>query len=382
MASGRRKAKREVWRTGPITFGNASLFVLACATFVLAVSLIYLGLWPGRRGTTPHCKRCDYNLTARATDRCSECGAELLPKDVVYGEPRRRWPPLILVIGPVVLCAVLLQRARPRVDWYRIYPISWLVEDLRTRPNPQAQRAHFELQRRIENDSLGTSQYDHLIDAGLAEQATIHPRSRAVMLTLVGHLGPCYVKGKMSKQQEQTFFRQVFVCELRVRPRIASGERLRVETTWEGRTPSPLWLGVDHEHRIFIDGEPVDSKISCVPWGVEVGGRGSSGRSFHYDRPGKHVLSIDVPYKVYRVQRRSEPERVLRTGWGTAPQGSLSLCYEGTMHLEAEFEVLPPAEKSSVKLIQDDSLKPALQSAIRPLSFSLTAQAQAGLASQ
>ena len=41
---------------------------------ILAIWLLKTGIWPRRRGVTPHCAGCGYNLTGLTGERCPECG--------------------------------------------------------------------------------------------------------------------------------------------------------------------------------------------------------------------------------------------------------------------------------------------------------------------
>ncbi len=75
---------------------------LALIPLVLGLTLVWFGVRPRRRGTTPHCRRCNYNLTGLDSDRCPECGTPLTPKTVVIGEGRRR--PVRIVAGCVSRC--------------------------------------------------------------------------------------------------------------------------------------------------------------------------------------------------------------------------------------------------------------------------------------
>jgi hypothetical protein len=44
-----------------------------------------------RRGHTPHCAKCDYNLTGSSGTVCPECGTALGPDTIVLGEASANW---------------------------------------------------------------------------------------------------------------------------------------------------------------------------------------------------------------------------------------------------------------------------------------------------
>lgn len=57
------------------------------AVLLLGVVLTWAGLRPRRRGTTPYCRACGYNMTGNTDGRCPECGSL---RGVVLGERRVR----------------------------------------------------------------------------------------------------------------------------------------------------------------------------------------------------------------------------------------------------------------------------------------------------
>src|SRR5262245_1531846 len=111
-----------------ITPGAVILLSLGSLVWLL------LELFPRRRGNTPHCRRCRYNLTGlNATDpaaRCPECGALLTrAAAVVQGERRYHLRRLSLAAFVVVLvipiCCALIY-ARTTQDWRRAAP-TWVL---------------------------------------------------------------------------------------------------------------------------------------------------------------------------------------------------------------------------------------------------------------
>jgi hypothetical protein len=143
------------------------LLWLGIATALLGVLLIRRGRFPRRRGTTPHCRGCDYDLTGIDATRCPECGRELTEKSIVRGERHRR--PRLTVAGAILLllglglCTVNVVARSP--DVYRYKPTRWVIDDLRT---PIAPRAWTELQRRMAESPLSDAQNARLADTILA----------------------------------------------------------------------------------------------------------------------------------------------------------------------------------------------------------------------
>src|SRR5689334_6770271 len=91
-----------------------------------AVFLIRAGLRPPRRGTTPHCRRCDYNVTGITTGRCPECGLNLTDRDILLGQA----DPSVLRIAGGILCFALsaagVLRSLYALEWYSLRPTAWV----------------------------------------------------------------------------------------------------------------------------------------------------------------------------------------------------------------------------------------------------------------
>lgn len=85
----------ERWVFGPT---SVPLVIVAGTCLLAGLVLLKLGLWPRRRGTDPHCRKCGYNLIATSGQICPECGSPVRPATVLRGESWRR-PGLILIGG-------------------------------------------------------------------------------------------------------------------------------------------------------------------------------------------------------------------------------------------------------------------------------------------
>jgi hypothetical protein len=134
---------------------------------LLGLLVIRRGRFPRRRGTTPHCRGCDYDLTGIDAARCPECGRELTQDSVVRGERHRR--PRLTIVGIFLLllglglCTLHVVARSP--DVYQYKPTRWVIDDLRT---PIANRAWDELQRCIAQSPLSDSQNARLADTLIA----------------------------------------------------------------------------------------------------------------------------------------------------------------------------------------------------------------------
>jgi hypothetical protein len=130
------------------------VLVIAGVLVVTGIVLIRWGLRPSRRGSTPYCKTCGYNLTGSTADRCSECGTVLGQAQIVYGERRKK--PVFIRCGIllILLTSVPLFVAARRINWYQLRPTAWVIGDFRTSTAADQKRAWDELTRRFEAEKL------------------------------------------------------------------------------------------------------------------------------------------------------------------------------------------------------------------------------------
>lgn len=339
-----------------LAMGLKLLFLLATllATCVLVVWILRR---PRRRGTTPHCARCDYNLTGLLSDRCPECGSETIPPNIVYGElVRRPWLKVTVGVCVAILAFVAAQYAL-RYDYYRLRPASWVIGDLQS-STPQVKfRAWTEIVRRIRSGALPASQESRLIDVCLAEQTATNAAS-----ALIDHLGASLLAGKMSESQKATFFKQIVQVEMRVRPTVIAGATLPYSIRHTSRGPSQpgLWISLMEGGTARLDGRPTrrlrGNMGSSGMSGCGAGGSSSSSIALTEWEgpiaPGLHRVAVAVQVEV----------------WDHYPEGKRqATCYHrAEIPLEGSFELLAAEPSDYVKLIDDPSQKPALQDAIQP----------------
>src|SRR5438067_7898567 len=154
--------------------------------------LLKIGRWPRRRGSERHCRRCDYNLSGLSSAQCPECGAELLERNVVIGERRRRtglaWSGVLLLIASLVGSGMVWWGPLRGVDWYRYKPSRWVAADLRSSDEEVAARAWRELERRRDEGPLSDTVEYAAAEAALAEQAKPQGRHGPLEEELVNYL--------------------------------------------------------------------------------------------------------------------------------------------------------------------------------------------------
>jgi hypothetical protein len=315
--------------------------------------LLRYGVWPRRRGETPFCRTCGYNLTGLVSERCPECGTALGPATIILGERRRRW--VVIGAGSLALTAWLVVGfwAVPRVDWYALCPASLLMLDARSSDVRVADRACRELRWRIRKGTLSARQLSSLIEIGLSAQARAGPRlGIRVSSCLLDILGDCYLAGAMSGEQAVRFLGQLYIGELHVRPKVVKGDNVPLEIWIEGRLPPAWWLSSGGSCPILIDGEDCGKDLR---WGLRVGTGGGGGDSFPCSQAGKHTVSVSVPVTCY-----------------AGPYGNCQaakVIHQGQVPLAASFEVLETEPEGYVKLVRGAGLNARVQRCITPCDF-------------
>jgi predicted RNA-binding Zn-ribbon protein involved in translation (DUF1610 family) len=336
------------------------------AIILIAGVLLRAGLRRRRRGTTPHCRRCGYNLTGLVSPYCPECGLVLDETEIVYGEPYRR--PVFAVVGGVLLvlavAGVVSGVRRGGVNWYRYYPTTLVLRDAQSANAATAVKAWGELRGRLTAGSLSAGQRADLIDVALKMQAPSFPFAATVpsyLSAVADVLAQLYLNRQLTKPQEDQFFKQIVTFQLRVRPQVAVGDE--VPYVVEYREYGPLsvpglgqfWVSFSY------GGVCVDQVSTGFAEGRNCGALTGSGNSVSHGSsvpcqvPGRHMLSLVATGKVYVGTVLSEAES--------------ELCGRVDTPLQASFDVLAAEPNGFVRLMDDPSLAPALHACIIPDVF-------------
>jgi hypothetical protein len=164
---------------------------------LLASALFKRALIPHRIGTTPHCRRCNYNLSGLTPDpstHCPECGLPLSSANIVHGErPRRRLPlafAVLLGVAGLVLVTLPLYNPFRAVNWYAYKPTFWLLSDLESGDADVRSRAWTEIFARHLSDN-GRARFDALlVRLYTARSDKLPPNAPDYLLTRFRHLTP------------------------------------------------------------------------------------------------------------------------------------------------------------------------------------------------
>jgi hypothetical protein len=234
-----------------------------------AGALVVRGLFGKRIGEDPHCRRCNYNLTGLAAERCPECGTAFSERTVALGRWVRGWDfylSALLVIVIWLTTSDFIYQVRA-VYWYGYAPTRFVVRDAEAGD----ERGIRELLWRIRRGSLSDDQF-----RTVAKLATTKGKQglggpfRYLWSRMLRDLN----EGRhLSSQQLEDLYSGYVTTTMNVRSTIRRGDPLIVQLM---HSPSPNWLeGASFWHEpsvIFVRGaevfhEPADGwRMSRPLW--------------------------------------------------------------------------------------------------------------------
>lgn len=291
----------------------------------LGLLIVALGWWlwrvarrGGRAGRTPHCARCDYNLTglvprprdavgetSTGTDpvasdapatadpaasdapatradpppaatsapaprgRCPECGADLaLPRAVLVG---RRTPRRILLAASVVtvfvgfgVTAVFSYRVVRYTNWYAYRPTAWVFADAESSEDARVVRALYELAHRERTSRLSSANLRRLAVLLLRVQgAPKLPGDRLAPGAWFDALGRLADAGVLTADQVEQMRQQSAQVGLRVRARALAGRPVPIELGVETRAERDRPINASAV--LFVDGRKAAAYTGLVP---------------------------------------------------------------------------------------------------------------------
>ena len=182
------------------------LLLALIAWAIIGLAIMAAGIWPRRRGETPYCRKCGYNLTGIASEHCPECGKTTGRRGTVFGLRKRK--PLRILLGFLPICPLLgvAIYAAENYDWYQHKPFFWVLSDFRSSNPSLSGKACKEIGKRCYAKELTPAQVSAFIDAHLAWKGQ----------SGVPHLSPynyfledSFAEGWMSNSQVDEYFRQI-----------------------------------------------------------------------------------------------------------------------------------------------------------------------------
>jgi hypothetical protein len=343
------------------------------AWLVVGVVLTGLGVWGliagrrgRRRGLSPHCARCNYNLHGTDRDRpdarCPECGAELRdPRAVRVG--RRVARPVALLLGTFVLAiglliiAMLTVRAVNRVNWYQFKSTSTLLTDAGSNDEMPALRAIHELNRRFLADGLTADETVQFVDALLAVRD--RPQVGRYLQTTVNLLSAVWKRDAFTQEQRERYIAGAQQVELRARPRVPSSHPIPLQVCSESHMAPPL-LVRGRVASLRVDDAPLPSPdqkwMTYVPFTAR-----DVGFTIPPLPPGEHTVTVEVVTDLLRVLE--DEKRVDETPIDTRDRT-----------LRVTFEVLADTPPDLVRTVRSAALDASMQSLCGAERFSAYAR--------
>jgi hypothetical protein len=336
-----------------------ALFLIITCAFAAAMLVI-----SGMRGRVlddhPLCRRCGFDLTGKpgTSALCSECGADVTrPRAIVIGHRKRRIAPLIA--GTMLMCASLLMLtlSLTKVNWQPYKPVWWVLSEFDSPNLTKRDAAVRELDRRLNAGSLSDRQIAAIADAVIKYQAS---PSKTWIPRLGNLVEGAHALNKLSNAQWKQYVTNTLALKLDVRRRVRLGD------------PIPYWVS-EQPHRAGMLGglgfayRNVQLTIGTVKVkgsfgdsgriGGQIGG-GATGSNLRLNneqleqlQPGDYTMTLSLDLSI-----ADAPTHVV---------------VNRTLTLTAPVQLMP-ASQPTVTLIDDPSLKPALEKSLKIVRAHLT----------
>lgn len=133
---------------------TALSFILFLGFLIGGLALLAVGLHVRRRGDTPHCADCGYNLTGLISNACPECGTAMGPGSIVRGEPYRRRRLAVAGVCLLIVALGWIPILTNMVNGYAILPTRVLIYLAKASEPDPSQGSWKELERRLTAGTL------------------------------------------------------------------------------------------------------------------------------------------------------------------------------------------------------------------------------------
>jgi hypothetical protein len=328
--------------------------------------LLAIGLRGRRVGDHPVCGRCGFDLFGNpGAARCPECGSDLgLAGAVRTGHRRRRRGPLwaggILLLLGVTWAGLAAVVAARGVNLNEYKPVGWLLRDLESANPGTRDSATLELRSRFADGRLSDAQIARMTTRALDLQGD---RSKPWSPGWGDLIESARAAGKLPDAAWARYARQAPVMGIEVRPRVRRGD------------PLPYWV-VNAPARVGVNSRLVvrqDSRQRRVTVsGLELPGdrTGSYGTSTGLLSAGGTSKSggrVDPAPLLDRLTDGPQTLRVVATmqvfdSWPAEDNARPPLA---TAELDVTVPwTLDPPDAPAVRVIRDDSLRPAVERAL------------------
>ena len=343
---------------------------LLLGTFFLA-----RGLRGRRVDDHPVCRACGFDLFNRppGSERCAECGADLTRAGAIRDgrrERRRGW----VAAGALMLAVALAVGGGAgyarfaAADAQKLKPAWWLVREIDSGDPAVAVAAAKELAARVTAGKLAQRYVDATADKLLAVQADSNAKWDAAF-------GDFIEDARLAKQLSDPRFhryaQQAPGFNLVVRPRVNRGDRVPFMIhEGDARVGSRRTLLVKYSTDYAIDSIPIGTGGLASADTLTPRGGGGVGSAIDLK---KHLDQIpDGPHEAHVTMNQSFH---LANAAPNAPP-----MFWTKRKLSAPFQLLP-AEPSTVEIVRDEALRPAIEKAlsVEPVEYQRWAKGWLGL---
>ncbi len=307
---------------GPTIADSTNTILLVLGISLLSVGLFLLVIWHRSRrvGNTPHCRKCDYNLTGlelhiSTAPRCPECGSALRGRRIVRGDRIPRGAAFAGVATVLLLGFALVGRGLwPSLsslywDWR---PADLLIFDLDSGDSKIVEQAVLQLAHRIQSHGLCLWQRERVIRRSLDVQSG---RIGPVQLQEIypEWLGVFALRNQLDDQQRRDFFRGCFCIEIAARKQalVRFGVPMRFDHTWRG--PNAGMRGAFRLKSLTRGGVEISRESLDLSDSVRLGTREVFDWLAPVTEPGNHVLRAELELEVRGSSLENKTETVLYT---------------------------------------------------------------------
>lgn len=345
--------------------------LIAAAAILLLIGIVLTSV--GVRGRVvsqnPHCAACGFDLIgtdlASPSALCSECGTALSVPGAVLRGARQRRPAflgvgLLLLVLSLSITGVAIYGGVKGINWNTLKPAWLLMRELQTSNQTVSTAAMKELESRLAAGTLGADRAAKIMELALARQAD----PNAVWFVAWGnYLESCRGRGLMSPEQVQAYARHAPLISIEARPKISEGSNLQIRARVGGGR-------IGEKSNLSITLKSIDTSE-----GGRVIGTGGGGGSMGLGTQGWGSMGSSV------VVKGPPGAHTLVSRWKFGVvEGGL----EGTpiVTWEESFEVpvqVLPAGSVDVEVVEDESLRPAIQAAFSATQCEVYSNGSLGL---
>jgi hypothetical protein len=319
---------------------------------------------PGRQSSV--LRRCGFDLFGRPADSagCPECGSDLtVPRAIVIGQRRRHRQPIVpgalLTLVPMALLGAIAAQQSGKFNRLKYEPTWLLVRQAVDKAPGTADDATTELLSRMAAGQLTQAQVDAIVDRFLALQADI---SRTWVSRWGDFIEQVKIDGELGDNRWRRYALQNVHPTLLVRPQVRRGDPLPVRVLIaNGRVGQRLHLVAGCKiASISVGGHTIPQLNSGeIGFSISPGSTGSGGADVDLS-PILPPLADGIQPVIAQLDMQlllsvKNPETPIAHSNETLADQSVTLL---------------PADQETVTVRHDDSLRPAIEQAIKVLHIS------------